>query len=269
MSQADKAPPPPAQPTEPQPWSRDLDFERAPEAVDRNQLAEGLIASETAVGYSEQRLTFESALDESARPPTEAELALQRARDRAAAAGLPAPPQVAAAPVEEVSAEALPAGDMEAAVAPTPRRESRLPPPPKFPPVAEATPDTVEQVAAATATPAASEPTAAAPAVDAPTGAQAAAETFAAEAWSPPTGSVLVQVAAVTDGSKVLQEWQRLQSRHPDVLKPLRLVVDEAKLGERSAFFRIQAGAFGTREGAAAACNALLSAGQPCFVVVR
>jgi hypothetical protein len=67
----------------------------------------------------------------------------------------------------------------------------------------------------------------------------------------------------------VVNEWQRLQARYPQVLKPLRLVVDEAKLGERGVFYRVQAGAFGSEDGATAACDALISEGQACFVVVR
>jgi hypothetical protein len=265
--------PPPQQPSEPQAWSRDLDFEAAPAAVDRRQMAEGLVASDVGPGYSEQRLTFESALEDT-RAPTEAELTRQRARERAAAAGQPAPPQVAAAPVAEVSAEALPAGDAAAAEAPAPRRESRLPPPPKFPPIASDAPAEAAPAAAEPAVEAQAETqtrtqirTDAQPASQTET--QVAAAAFVAEAWNPPAGSILVQVAAVTDGSKVVSEWQRLQDRHPEVLKPLKLAVEEAKLGERSVFYRVQAGAFGTREGAAAACDALLSAGQACFVVVR
>lgn len=272
VSQAAKEPPAPPQPSGPQPWSRDLDFHSAPGAVDRSQMVDGLVASDAGISYSEQRLTYESAFED-ARPQSEAELALQRARERAAAAGLPAPPQVAAAPVAEVSAAALPAEDHTAA-APAPRRESRLPPPPKFPPLpadkqaAGGTPaaePAAQSSDAPAAEPAKDEGAATEPAADQ----QIVTAAFAAESWDAPAGSILVQVSAITDGSRIMQEWQELQNRYPQVLKPLKLVVEEARLGERNVFYRVQAGAFGSREGAAEACDSLIDKGQPCFVVVR
>jgi hypothetical protein len=103
----------------------------------------------------------------------------------------------------------------------------------------------------------------------APGEAAEAAATFAAQAWDAPAGTILVQVSAVQKEENVVEEWQRLQARYPQVLKPLRLVVEEAKLGDRGVFYRVQAGAFGTEEGATAACGSLIDAGQACFVVVR
>ncbi|HEY9537273.1 MAG TPA: SPOR domain-containing protein, partial [Kiloniellaceae bacterium] len=104
---------------------------------------------------------------------------------------------------------------------------------------------------------------------EAPAPAAGAAPTFAVQAWDAPTGTILVQISAVADGDRVTDEWERLQARYPQVLQPLRLVVDEARLGERGVFYRVQAGAFGTQDGAAAACDDLISQGQACFVVVR
>jgi hypothetical protein len=237
-------------------------------------MVDGLVASDAGISYSEQRLTYESAFED-ARPQSEAELALQRARERAAAAGLPAPPQVAAAPVAEVSAAALPAEDHTAAApAPAPRRESRLPPPPKFPPL-PADKQAAGGTPAAGAAAQSSDAPAAEPAKDEGAATEPAADqqivtaAFGAESWDAPAGSILVQVSAITDGSRIMQEWQELQDRYPQVLKPLKLVVEEARLGERNVFYRVQAGAFGSREGAAEACDSLIDKGQPCFVVVR
>src|SRR3546814_3234508 len=53
----------PQQPTEPQSWSRGLDFDSVPPAMDRDSLARGLVPAEDQARYSEQRLTYESALD--------------------------------------------------------------------------------------------------------------------------------------------------------------------------------------------------------------
>lgn len=280
-----KAPPPPAQPSEPQAWSRDLDLDSAPVGADREQMVEGLVAADTEARYSEQRLTFESALNPE-KPPSEAERTLQRAQARAAAAGLPPPPQVTAAPVTEVEAAPLPpagetaaadtgADTADAAEEPaepaTPeswaQRNSRLPPPPKLPPMipTSAQVAAVPQEAEATAAQAGAAQDGAAQ----DGAAQAGAAAFATATWDAPPGTILVQVSAVPDGAKVAEEWERLQTRYPQVLKPLRLVVDEAKLGERGVFYRVQAGAFGSREGAGAACDVLIGQGQACFVVVR
>ncbi len=276
-----KAPPPPQQPTEPQAWSRDLDFEAGPARLERGELAEGLVASSGEGHYSSEHLTYESALT-AERPLSEAELVLKRARERAAAAGTPVPPAASAAPVAEVSAESLPplgetaAGSAVAEKAPAPRRPSRLPPPPKFPPLpakaeaAEAEATTAPQQEAALPAPEASGGEAAEPVSQAMADETAmSAAAFSAAAWDAPAGTILVQVSAVQKEDKVVGEWQRLQARYRQVLQPLRLVVEEAKLGERGVFYRLQAGAFGTEAAASAACDALIDAGQACFVVVR
>ncbi len=345
VPQKAKAPPPPPQPTEPQPWSRDLNLDSGPTRIDEDALEEGLVASDSGAVYSSERLTYESAFNDE-EPKSEAQRALERARERAEAAGRPLPPEVAAAPVEEVSARELPpvgeAAAPEPADTPAPVkrdwRESRLPPPPKFPPVSQEAAETPppEETMAAAETAAAPEvvaPEAAAPEAAAPEAAaleapqpapepslpeiapaavepaadepgpgaqsvveqtvveQAAAEqvaavappaeeaapremadeaaVFAAEAWDAPAGTILVQVSAVQKEEQVVEEWQRLKARYPQVLMPLRLVVEEAKLGDRGVFYRVQAGAFGTEAGATAACGSLIDAGQACFVVVR
>lgn len=343
-----KAPPPPPQPSEPQAWSRDLDLDSDPTAIDRRQLAEGLVPSDAQGQYSEQRLTFQSAFEEEEKV-SEAERIRQRARERAEAAGLPPPPQVSAAPVAEVSAQSL---DQPGTAAPE-KRQSRLPPPPKFPPMPSETaaaetdgqapdPPADPAIAADAAAPEAAgaapqqpweerqsrlppppkfpplpqeniapetaagpEALAAAeaseePAADAAAGGtqiastqgggspaqpepeavqataaasgeptQAEAASFAAAAWDAPSGTILVQVSAVPDAAKVAREWERLQASFPEVLQPLRLVVEQAMLGEQRAFYRVQAGGFGSEAGAAAACEKLISAGQSCFVMVR
>lgn len=308
VPEAAKAPPPPPQPTEPQAWSRDLDLDSVPVAADRERLAQGLVAADAQASYSGERLTFESAFNPE-KPPSEAELARQRAQQRASQAGLPPPPAIAPPPVAEVEAQSLDAA-VDGDAAPAPKRESRLPPPPKFPPLparpeeggeaapaeaaAQAAPEPpasqpvrepepwsarnsrlpappklppVEPVAAQTAAAAPAEPVAE---TAGPAGTEVAeAAAFAAEAWDAPTGTILVQVSAVPDGSRVTEEWERLRARYPQVLTPLRLVVEQARLGERGVFYRVQAGAFGTQEGAAAACDSLISQGQACFVVVR
>lgn len=306
-----KAPPAPKQPTEPQAWSRDLDFSTGSNTIDRKELEEGLVASNSDVGYSDQRLTYESAFT-SERPPTEAELALKRARERAAAAGTVAPPRAVAAPVEEVNQQNLPPVGGPAAAKAQEAEVSALPPPPELPPAPTNARDETEVATAPQpqlpaendtsraeeTSPAVTEPKVADAAAEpgerpeapapklaalptagegpaqpagatAPTPAEASTAAFLAEAWDAPVGTILVQVSAVQEEAKVIDEWQRLQGHYPQVLKPLRLVIDQAKVGDRGVFYRIQAGAFGSEEGALAACDSLISQGQSCFVLVR
>lgn len=302
VPEAQKAPPAPPQPTEPQPWARGLDFDSVPAAHDRERLAKGLVPANVEPAYSGERLTFESAFNPE-RLPSEAAVLRQRAQLRAREAGLPPPPALGAVPVTEVEAKSLDAVD-SANTGTAPRRESRLPPPPKFPPLpaekAAAAPEAapgpepeasrpakepepwearnsrlpappklppVQPAAGQTAAATPVEPASETPAPVEPAGAEAA--TFVAEAWNPPPGTILVQVSAVPDNSKVAEEWERLKARYPQVLKPLRLAVEEARLGDRGVLYRVQAGAFGTQAAAAAACDSLISQGQACFVVVR
>lgn len=309
VSQAAKEPPP-QQPSEPQPWAQGLDFDSAPAATAREELVKGLVPAEEPVRYSGQ-LTYEAAFNPE-KPPSEAELTRQRARERAAQAGLPPPPQVTAAPVTQVEAQTLPPAGASGEAQPA-QRQSRLPPPPKFPPVGEEWQET-----AAVPTPAAdagdgqgdgqaggaqpapepwsarnsrlpappafppgakaepkldaeedSAPVAVTAAAPAPADTAGETMSLAAEAWQAPAGTILVQVSAVSASDQVAPEWERLQARYPQVLRPLRLVVEEARLEGRGVFFRVQAGAFPSQEGAAAACQNLIGQGQACFVVVR
>ncbi|WP_420348407.1 SPOR domain-containing protein [Pelagibius sp.] len=339
VSEAQQGPPPPAQPTEPQAWSRDLDFDGGERRFERGELAEGLVAEDQPRTYSAERLTFESA-QSTERPPTEAELIRERARQRlleargqVGTAAPIAPPSVAAAPVETVSAEALPpqgagpAGDgsaQAAAVAETVtqqesgsaagsgRQRPSLPPPPVMPaqappaeqPVPQEPPtqvaavepradspqarqqqDQQQEVGAEGTRPegeaapgpqtklSATEATESAPRTPAPAAQAAMRDNPAADQptayWDAPKGTILVQISAIQDQNKVAGEWDRLKRGYPEVLGPLRLVVEEAKLGDRGVFFRVQAGGFASETQAENACTLLTERGQPCFVVER
>lgn len=320
VAESQRPPPPPPQPTEPQAWSKDLDFDTGGElSVSRQQMAEGLVAADENRAYSSERLTFESA-ELSERPPSEAELIRERARQRlleaqsvsagspAAAAAAPtpviAPPEVVAAPVESVNAEALPelpqsgSGSDETteeplstAAAPAEpsdwAAEASVPAPAPDAPEGE----TVDAVGAGGAgqaeTPApatsetpqeAAQPPAAnlAPAEKLTGGgsvpkAQEAQQVAALslEPWDAPDGTILVQVSAIQDRQQIAKEWERLKRGYPAVFAPLRLVVEEAKLGDRGVFFRVQAGGFSSENQAEEVCSTLTDQGQSCFVVER
>ncbi len=323
VAESQRPPPPPPQPTEPQAWSKDLDFDAGGElSVSRQQMAEGLVAADEDRAYSGERLTFESA-ESSERPPSQAELIRERARKRlleaqSVSAGSPAatpaiaPPAVVAAPVEPVSAEALPeqtqSGDrtdgnteepLSTAAGPTVPSDQAV----EAPQVAEApavVPDAAENeklesavadgtgqaevsVPAASETPleAAAPPAASLAPTEkltgdgsAPKGPEAGSEAeqvaaLSLEPWDAPDGTILVQVSAIRDRQQIAEEWQRLKQGYPAVFAPLRLVVDEAKLGDRGVFFRVQAGGFSSENQAEEACSALTDQGQSCFVVER
>lgn len=346
--------PAPVQPTEPQPWSRDLDFDGGEARVREGELADGLVAAEQVSAYSGERLTFESA-NISEKPPSPAELALERARQRmleaqgASAAGAaspspapPVPPEVVAAPVEEVSAAALPeqtaapgseqAKDVAAQTAEAPEGdpvpgeavqmasaeesgdgaavatagsepavvdgaeevapeepaenfiETAAEPEAIGPEAIE--PKEIESVAQSEATGESETEvqTAALPATEEPIRdagpepgsklqlgdeAPQQADSPGLAYWDAPVGTILVQVSVTQEEQEVLGEWERLKKGYPGVLGSLRLVVEEAKLGDRSVFFRVQAGEFASQEEAEAACVALTDQGQSCLVVER
>lgn len=315
VAESQRQPPPPPQPTEPQAWSKDLDFDAGGElSVSRQQMAEGLVAADENRAYSGERLTFESA-ESSERPPSEAELIRERARQRlleaqSVSAGSPAaatpaiaPPEVVAAPVTPVSAEALPeqppsgGGNGEntgepltTAAGPTvPSDQAAAPAPAVVPDAPESQKveavlageggQTGLPVPAASETPqeAAASPAASLAPAEKLTGDGSAPEgledqqvaALSLEPWDAPEGTILVQVSAIQDRQQIAAEWERLKRGYPAVFAPLRLVVDEAKLGDRGVFFRVQAGGFSNANQAEAACSTLTDQGQSCFVVER
>ncbi|WP_299622760.1 SPOR domain-containing protein [Pelagibius sp.] len=312
VAEREKQPPPPPQPTEPQAWSRDINFEGGEQRVQRDQMAEGLVGEAEAPNYSGERLTYESALS-GERPPTPAELMRERARQRLleaqgganGTAAVP-PPQIAAAPVADVSTESLPAqGDQDgqeietAEQAPTPpvaadaaadAMEPMSEDPvatPSAEPIASAsnpdaapatTPTTTPADAGEDQTLAVAQPTVAdqkradlSASAEGSSASVTEEETAALplEPWDAPAGTILVQVSAIQDRGKIAGEWQRLKAGYPSVLGPLRLVVEEAKLGDKGVFFRVQAGGFASQEQAEEACSVLTGQGQACFVVER
>lgn len=316
VAESQRPPPPPPQPTEPQAWSKDLDFDAGGElSVSRQQMAEGLVAADEGRAYSGERLTFESA-ESSERPPSEAELIRERARQRlleaqsvsagspAAATPVIAPPEVVAAPVEPVSAEALPeqaqsgggndenteeplstaagptGSEGQVAEAPAPAGVPDAPVNEKLEAaVADDTGQAEVAVPAASETPqeAAQPPAANLAPAEKLTGegsvpeAQEAQQVAALslEPWDAPDGTILVQVSAIQDRQQIAAEWERLKRGYPGVFAPLRLVVEEAKLGDRGVFFRVQAGGFSSENQAEEACSTLTDQGQSCFVLER
>lgn len=103
-----------------------------------------------------------------------------------------------------------------------------------------------------------------APAAPAPvqTGSLPAAPALAADF----SGAFRVQLLAVRNEDAAAGAWANLQESYPGVLGALRSRVQRADLGDNT-FFRLQAGPFADRAGAASVCSALQARGADCFVV--
>jgi hypothetical protein len=135
------------------------------------------------------------------------------------------------------------------------------------PPEAANAPDAVEQSAfgAATETGAAAPPSAAAeeapPAAGPPQ--LAAAPHFVAN------GPYVAQLAALQSEQAADLAWRRFASRAPDLFAPARLDLERADLGARGVYYRVRAGYFADRAGAARFCARIRQMGQDCIVAAR
>jgi hypothetical protein len=78
-----------------------------------------------------------------------------------------------------------------------------------------------------------------------------------------------IQLASLRSAEQAAKEWKRLQEAHPAILAGLEYHVEEADLGERGIFYRVQAGPFGSRSEAMASCDALKQLSVACIVAGR
>lgn len=92
------------------------------------------------------------------------------------------------------------------------------------------------------------------------------AEAPVAEATS---GDFMIQLASAGDRDAIQGEWTRLQERHPEQLARLQLHIEQADLGERGIFYRLQAGPLSSREAADSLCGQLQARQQDCLVRAR
>ena len=80
-------------------------------------------------------------------------------------------------------------------------------------------------------------------------------------------GDYLVQISALRSEAAATEAWQRARRSHPEIFSGASMSIERADLGARGVFFRLRAGAFGSREGASDFCDAYKSAGGDCIVV--
>lgn len=84
---------------------------------------------------------------------------------------------------------------------------------------------------------------------------------------SPPSqGGVHIQMAAVRTQEAARGEWARLQGEFPDLLGNLQLRVQEADLGDRGVFYRVQAGPLDEAR-AEEVCGGLKARNADCILV--
>jgi hypothetical protein len=87
------------------------------------------------------------------------------------------------------------------------------------------------------------------------------------QAAGAPSSAFVVQLASVKTRAGARREWQALRKRFPEILSPLSLDLDEAKLAGGDTVVRLRIGAFPKQAEAAALCARLASKHQDCLVV--
>lgn len=80
-------------------------------------------------------------------------------------------------------------------------------------------------------------------------------------------GAYMVQIAALRDEARAEATWSAITDRHPDIFFGAQKRIQRADLGARGVFYRLRAGAFGSRDQANAFCEAIKSTGNDCIVV--
>ncbi len=178
------------------------------------------------------------------------------------------------------ASEAPPAPEAVAELPELPRADSAETTPAAEP--AEAAPEAPAEPAASEAAadgepagqPAAVEP-APEPAAEAPA-AEPAAEAApepAVQAREAPAevapGSWVVQLAALRQEEAARREWARIQDDNRGLLGSMSLLLEQADLGERGTFYRIQTGPLPNRATALDLCAQLKAAGQDCIAKQR
>lgn len=82
-----------------------------------------------------------------------------------------------------------------------------------------------------------------------------------------PADSFLIQLGAFGKKEAVETAWKGFQQKFPDHLRNLTLKITQVNLGQRGVLYRLQAGPFATRAGAARTCDALKAQKQACNIV--
>lgn len=81
--------------------------------------------------------------------------------------------------------------------------------------------------------------------------------------------SVMIQLGSLRSLEEAQRDWTRLRSRFPELLEGRELEVEEADLGSRGIFFRVQTGPFPNRAGALELCRRFKARNQNCLARFR
>ena len=82
-----------------------------------------------------------------------------------------------------------------------------------------------------------------------------------------PGGEYLVQISALRSEEAATEAWSKARRSNPDIFEGARMSIEKADLGAKGIFYRLRAGAFGTRDTASEFCDALKEKGGDCIVV--
>ena len=96
----------------------------------------------------------------------------------------------------------------------------------------------------------------------------AAQEAFGPPVWAAADG-YRVQLASMGSSELARQHWELLRAKNAELLGDMTLTLEEANLGARGIFYRIQIGPFPNEATAQDMCLQLKAQRQDCLVVRR
>ncbi|MEM5517347.1 SPOR domain-containing protein [Henriciella sp. AS95] len=82
-----------------------------------------------------------------------------------------------------------------------------------------------------------------------------------------PGGEYLVQISALRSEEAASEAWTKARRNNPDIFDGAKMSIERADLGAKGVFYRLRAGAFGSRDTASEFCDALKQNGGDCIVV--
>ncbi|MGB3625380.1 MAG: SPOR domain-containing protein [Henriciella sp.] len=80
-------------------------------------------------------------------------------------------------------------------------------------------------------------------------------------------GEYLVQISALRSEQAATDAWAKARRTNPDIFEGASMSIERADLGAKGVFYRLRAGAFGSRDSASEFCDALKAEGADCIVV--
>ncbi|WP_158085546.1 SPOR domain-containing protein [Henriciella aquimarina] len=82
-----------------------------------------------------------------------------------------------------------------------------------------------------------------------------------------PGGQYVVQISALRSEAAAADAWKTARRKNPDIFRGASMSIERADLGAKGVFYRLRAGAFGSRDTASTFCDAYKAEGGDCIVV--